>query len=84
MPIAQAYSLSICPWPQGRVDGHHLHAGGVDGHLAQVRLQVAGVAAYEWLMEETKGGALAREGHTAVVSCRHYSQENYFILVNEA
>jgi hypothetical protein len=35
-------------------------------------------------MEETKGCALAREGHTAVVSCRHYSQENCIILVNAA
>ena len=34
------------------------------------------IAAYEWLMEETKGGALAREGNTVVVPCRHYSQEN--------
>jgi hypothetical protein len=42
------------------------------------------IAAYEWLMAETKGGALPREGQTAVVSCRHYSQENYNILVNVA
>jgi hypothetical protein len=41
-------------------------------------------ATYEWLMEETKGGALAREGNTAVVPCRHYSQENWIILVKVA
>lgn len=55
------------------------------GEMIRMRPWLEGMrATYEWLMEETKGGALAREGNTAVVPCRHYSQENWIILVKVA